>query len=138
MVNGNKGVTLVELLIVIVVMGIIAAFAIPSVGKIIENTNKDAIHADALAIHAATRLYCVQNICDEGQSLTYNEIEEYMDNFDADYYELDFETGVFGEDVVSDYSSSSIIVWLYSKVEGSYDWLGGDPTVENRDFVTIY
>ncbi len=61
-----------------------------------------------------------------------------MDNFDADYYELDFETGVFGEDVVSDYSSSSIIVWLYSKVVGSYDWLGGDPTIEDRDFVTIY
>ena len=69
--KNNKGVTLVELLIVIVVMGIIAAFAIPSVGKIIENTNKDAIRADALAIHSATQLYCAQNMCDEGQSLTY-------------------------------------------------------------------
>ena len=43
MIKNNKGVTLVELLIVIVVMGIIAAFAIPAVGTIITNTNKNKI-----------------------------------------------------------------------------------------------
>lgn len=37
----SKGVTLIELLIVIVVMGIIAAFAIPSVGMIIKNLKED-------------------------------------------------------------------------------------------------
>lgn len=36
----NKAVTLVELLIVIVVMGIISAFSVISVGNIIENTNQ--------------------------------------------------------------------------------------------------
>ena len=46
--KNNKGVTLVELLIVIVVMGIIAAFAIPAVGTIIENTQKDSMLLDQL------------------------------------------------------------------------------------------
>ncbi len=58
MIKNNKGVTLVELLIVIVVMGIIAAFAIPAVGTIIENTNKDAVVADAMALENGARLYC--------------------------------------------------------------------------------
>jgi|LGVF01.2.fsa_nt_gb type IV pilus assembly protein PilA len=137
MIN-NKGVTLVELLIVIVVLGIISAFAVPAVGNIIENTRKDSIHADALAIHSATRFYCAQNTCEEGQDLTFNEVIPYIDGFDEDYYELDYETGVFGEDVVSKYYSNTIIVSLWSKIVGSYDWLGADPTVNDRDFVTVY
>ena len=63
MIKNNKGVTLVELLIVIVVMGIIAAFAIPAVGTIISNTNDDAIVADAMAVENGARLYCASNQC---------------------------------------------------------------------------
>ena len=36
--NNEKGLTLVELLAVIVILGIIAAIAIPSIGNIIENS----------------------------------------------------------------------------------------------------
>lgn len=56
--RNNKGVTLVELLVVIVVMGIIAGFAIPAVGGIISNANKDAVLNDAIQIENAARLYC--------------------------------------------------------------------------------
>ncbi len=56
--RNNKGVTLVELLVVIVVMGIIAGFAIPAVGGIISNANRDAVLNDAIQIENAARLYC--------------------------------------------------------------------------------
>ncbi|MGS0973367.1 MAG: prepilin-type N-terminal cleavage/methylation domain-containing protein [Candidatus Izemoplasmataceae bacterium] len=56
--KNNKGVTLVELLVVIVVMGIIAGFAIPAVGGIITNAEKDAVLNDAIQIENAARLYC--------------------------------------------------------------------------------
>ncbi len=36
--NNEKGLTLVELLAVIVILGIIAAIAVPSIGGIIENS----------------------------------------------------------------------------------------------------
>ena len=36
--KNEKGLTLVELLAVIVILGIIAAIAIPSIGNIVENT----------------------------------------------------------------------------------------------------
>ena len=44
--KNKKGVTLVELLIVIVVMGIIALFAVPAVSGILENVGKDKIVSD--------------------------------------------------------------------------------------------
>jgi len=86
MIKNNKGVTLVELLIVIVVMGIIAAFAIPAVGTIITNTQKDAILADALAVETGAKLYCAQTTCDVDQTLTWDQIKDYVEGLDTSYY----------------------------------------------------
>ena len=86
MIKNNKGVTLVELLIVIVVMGIIAAFAIPAVGTIIENTQKDAILADALAVENGAKLYCAQTTCTTTQTLSWTEIAPYVEGLDTSYY----------------------------------------------------
>jgi type IV pilus assembly protein PilA len=83
----NKGVTLIELLIVIVVLGIISAFAIPAVGTIIENTEKDAILADAIAIENAAKLYCAQTTCTSSQTLDWDDLSAYVSSFDDDYYE---------------------------------------------------
>lgn len=83
----NKGVTLIELLIVIVVLGIISAFAIPAVGTIISNTEKDAIVADAIAIENAAKLYCASNSCGASETLTYDQLSPYVQSFDATYYE---------------------------------------------------
>ena len=69
----NKGVTLIELLIVIVVLGIISAFAIPAVGTII-------------AIENAAKLYCASNSCLANQTLVYDDIAVYVQSFDAAYY----------------------------------------------------
>jgi prepilin-type N-terminal cleavage/methylation domain-containing protein len=79
MIKNNKGVTLVELLIVIVVMGIIAAFAIPAVGTIIENTNRDAVLNDAYQVENAARLYCVSTTCTADQALLFTDLDPYID-----------------------------------------------------------
>mgnify|MGYP000951874519 CR=1 FL=1 len=92
--KNNKGVTLVELLIVIVVMGIIAAFAIPAVGQIISNTQKDAILADALAMESAAKLYCSQTTCAADQDLTWTQLQDYVEGIDATYYLLTNNTGI--------------------------------------------
>ena len=46
--KNEKGLTLVELLAVVVILGIIAAIAVPSIGNIIENSKYNAVKADAL------------------------------------------------------------------------------------------
>ena len=54
--KNQKGLTLVELLAVIVILGIIAAIAVPAVANIIDNSRKDAHVANAESLYNASRL----------------------------------------------------------------------------------
>lgn len=57
----EKGLTLVELLAVIVILGIIAAIAVPSIGNIIQNTREKAFVADTQNALSAANLYFTEN-----------------------------------------------------------------------------
>jgi len=84
----NKGVTLIELLIVIVVIGIISAFAVPAVGQFLENAEKQAVYQDAIAVRNAAEYYCNYDAsCTATQTLTYDQLEPYLDAFDESLYE---------------------------------------------------
>jgi len=130
--KNNKGVTLVELLIVIVVMGIIAAFAIPAVGKIIENTQKDAIYADALAVENAAKLFCSQTTCTADEDLTWTELQGYLDSFDSTYYTLTANNGV-----IATKASGKWTIYLEAATVGSWEFeAGAVPSESDRVQVT--
>ena len=57
--KNQKGLTLIELLAVIVILGIIAAIAVPSIAGIIDNSKKDAHVANAQQMINATKLVIV-------------------------------------------------------------------------------
>lgn len=59
--NNEKGLTLVELLAVIVILGIIAAIAIPSIGNIVDNSRIKAVKADAQNVLSASNMYFTEN-----------------------------------------------------------------------------
>lgn len=63
--KNEKGLTLVELLAVIVILGIIAAIAIPAIGNIITNSKYNAAKADALNVLNAAQMYFLDE-ADEG------------------------------------------------------------------------
>ncbi|EGQ22551.1 hypothetical protein HMPREF9372_2831 [Sporosarcina newyorkensis 2681] len=80
--KNEKGLTLVELLAVIVILGIIAAIAVPAIGGIIDNSRIKAAHADAMNIMSAANLYFADNPDVTGSQVTLKELqdEKYIDN----------------------------------------------------------
>jgi len=53
----QKGLTLIELLAVIVILGIVSAIAVPSILGIIENSKVDAIKSEAIQVINAGKMY---------------------------------------------------------------------------------
>lgn len=88
--KNEKGLTLVELLAVIVILGIIAAIAVPSIGGIIDNTRIKAANADAQNIISAANLYFAENPDSDEVKLSVLKTEKYVDD-----------TGSFGETEVT-------------------------------------
>lgn len=57
----QKGLTLIELLAVIVILAIIAAIAVPAIGNIIDNSRYNAVKADAINTLSAANIYFTEN-----------------------------------------------------------------------------
>jgi type IV pilus assembly protein PilA len=61
MLKNKKGVTLVELLAVVVILGIIAAIAVPTIGGLIERQRENAAEATYVQMEEAARLFAVDD-----------------------------------------------------------------------------
>ncbi|MEH7417118.1 type II secretion system protein [Neobacillus drentensis] len=78
----QKGFTLIELLAVIVILGIIAAIAIPAIGNVINKSDKKAEAQTGLQIINAAKLYVANNNVDATSPVTldYDKLSEYLDH----------------------------------------------------------
>lgn len=78
----------------IIVTGIVAAFAIPAVGTIIDNTQKDAILADALGVENGAIIYCDYNICTDTQELAWIQIAPHVEDLNTRNYKMGTQPGM--------------------------------------------
>ena len=72
----QKGMTLTELLAVIVILGIIAAIAIPSVNSIVSNTRKNTHIENARQLVSAAMRKVYNESINESKTFTLNELKD--------------------------------------------------------------
>ncbi len=125
MIRNNKGVTLVELLIVIVILGIIAAISIPAVGNIVDNSRRDAVLADAVVLRNSANLCITANDCEDGEftSAAPGSIDTYFDS-GVDYWAVTITGGQVTQVAIAN---------------NGLTYIGASPQTANRntDVVTI-
>ncbi|MCA1057876.1 type II secretion system GspH family protein [Rossellomorea aquimaris] len=84
--KNERGLTLIELLAVVVILGIIAAIAVPSIGGLINNSKKDAHIANGQQIVSAARLAVTSIEVDatDGKTFTLKELVDggYVEDMD--------------------------------------------------------
>lgn len=136
--KNNKGVTLVELIIVIVIIGIISAFTVPAVGRYLENAQKSAVLEDARQIRNASDNFCAeQGGCAVGT--TYFWVNTTTPVFTASDTAPVFKD-LSGQDLLSNFSGATdydrvsaiktTLGWdvtLVAVSTGSWEWDASDP-----------
>ena len=81
--KNRKGVTLVELLAVIVIMGIIAAIAVPAIGGLIDSSRGKAVEGNLVTIEEGARLYSLANPTATTVTLSQLQSGKYVDGTTA-------------------------------------------------------
>ncbi|MCP8617936.1 prepilin-type N-terminal cleavage/methylation domain-containing protein [Salirhabdus salicampi] len=78
LMKNEKGLTLIELLAVIVILAIIAAIAIPMIGNLIQKSEEDGVKADAIRILEAAQLYQLENPNESSATFAVSGLSEYL------------------------------------------------------------
>ncbi|NDI35404.1 prepilin-type N-terminal cleavage/methylation domain-containing protein [Chengkuizengella sediminis] len=106
MFKQEKGLTLIELLAVIVVLGIIAAIAVPSISGLIEGVEEDGRAALAHQIYEAGRLYLIGEESN-ATTVTLAEMADYIDNIGKD----PGSENQIGDTTVVDFTAGTVTVF---------------------------
>jgi len=94
-------------------------------GSIFDNTKRDKVAADALALRQAVQYYCLDSNCTVEKVFTYSDLEPYVAGIDREYYQFhELEDALI---VAIYYSNDVIPVTLLAADDEDYSWITNDP-----------
>ncbi len=120
--KNEKGFTLVELMVVVVIIGILTAVAMPQFGRVTGAANRSAVEANLRTIDGAIMMYRGDHgeFPAKGFSIYDDWAADMVDEWPNDNPEIDIQYGIDGEG-----SSFYAIVWI---PETYKDWASSDNT----------